>query len=98
MTMMNRLSLANQLSNTPRVKIKLKTKHAFIKDLQTLPNIGKKTAHKLYALGIKTPHDMKHANPEALYEQLQTQKGGKVDRCVLYQFRGAKLNKSWWKL
>jgi nucleotidyltransferase/DNA polymerase involved in DNA repair len=74
-----------------------KTKQELIKELQTLPNIGKITAHKLYALGIKTPQDMKNANPEALYEQLQTQKGGTVDRCVLYQFRGAKLSKSWWK-
>lgn len=74
-----------------------KTKKELIKELQTLSNVGKITAHKLYSLGIKTPQDMKHANPEALYEQLQTQKGGTVDRCVLYQFRGAKLNKSWWK-
>ena len=74
-----------------------KTKQELIKDLQTLPNIGKITAHKLYPLGITTPQDMKHANPEALYEQLQILKGGTADRCVLYQFRGAKLNQPWWK-
>lgn len=74
-----------------------KTKQELIKDLQTLPNVGQITANKLYSLGIKTPKDMKNANPEALYEKLKKQKGGKLDRCVLYQFRGAKLNKSWWK-
>ena len=74
-----------------------KTKQEMIKELQTLPNIGKITAIKLYSLGVKTPQDMKNANPEALYEQLQKQTNGPVDRCVLYQFRGAKSNKSWWK-
>jgi predicted flap endonuclease-1-like 5' DNA nuclease len=43
-----------------------KTKQELIKELQTLPNIGKITAHKLYTLGITTPQDMKHANPDAL--------------------------------
>ncbi len=68
-----------------------------IKSLETLSNVGKVTAKKLYSLGIKTPKDMKNANPEKLYEKLKKRKGGKLDKCVLYQFRGAKLNKSWWK-
>ncbi|MFQ6082263.1 MAG: helix-hairpin-helix domain-containing protein [Candidatus Aminicenantia bacterium] len=67
-----------------------------IKNLQTLPNIGPVMAEKLYLLGIKTPEQMKKSNPEELYERLQDIEG-KVDRCVLYIFRGAILNVSWWK-
>ncbi len=29
-------------------------------------------------------------------EKLKAKSGGKLDRCVLYQFRGAKLGKPWW--
>jgi len=72
-------------------------KQESLKDLQTLINVGKTTAKKLYSLGIKTPKDMKNTNPEKLYEKLKKKSGGKLDRCVLYQFRGAKINKPWWE-
>lgn len=68
-----------------------------IKKLKTLCNIGTTTAEKLYSLGIKTPEQMKKSNPDKLYEKLKKRSGGKLDRCVLYQFRGAKLNKPWWE-
>ncbi len=63
--------------------------------LQTLCNVGPITARKLYGLGIKTPEQMKRADPEKLYEKLKRKCGGKLDRCVLYQFRGAKTGKPW---
>ncbi len=74
-----------------------KTRQESIKDLQTLSSIGKTTAKKLYFLGIKTPKEMLNADPERLYEKLKKKSGGKLDRCVLYQFRGAKQNKPWWE-
>lgn len=72
-------------------------KQKLIKKLETLPNIGKITAEKLYSIEIKTPKEMKNSNPEELYERLKNKNNGKLDRCVLYQFRGAKLDKPWWK-
>jgi len=72
-------------------------KQKSIKDLESLINVGKITAEKLYSLGIKTSKDMVNSNPEKLYERLKKRRGGKLDICVLYQFRGAKLNKPWWK-
>ncbi|MFZ3066400.1 MAG: helix-hairpin-helix domain-containing protein [Nitrospirota bacterium] len=67
-----------------------------IKHLQTLRNIGPKMAEKLYALGIKTPEQMKKANPEKLFKRLHTIYP-KVDLCELYVFRGAVLDIPWWE-
>lgn len=67
------------------------------KNLETLRNVGKTTAEKLYSIGVKTPEQMRKASPEKLYEKLKKKSGGKLDRCVLYQFRGAILDKPWWK-
>ncbi|MFQ5975523.1 MAG: helix-hairpin-helix domain-containing protein [Candidatus Hydrothermarchaeales archaeon] len=74
---------------------KLREKSESIKCLQTLRNIGPTTAEKLYSLGIKTPEQMRKSDPEELYERLNMISGGKVDRCVLYQFRGAVFDLPW---
>ena len=66
-----------------------------IKSLQSLQNIGPATAERLYSIGIKTPEQMKQANPEKLYERLKRKSGGQLDKCVLYQFRGAVSNIPW---
>ncbi|MEK6876107.1 MAG: helix-hairpin-helix domain-containing protein [Nanoarchaeota archaeon] len=66
-----------------------------IKRLQSLRNIGKITAEKLYSIGIKTPRQMKKSNPEKMYEKLKKRSGGKLDKCVLYQFQGAVLDIPW---
>ena len=66
-----------------------------IKSLQSLQNIGPATAERLYSIGIKTPEQMKQADPEKLYEKLKRKSGGQLDKCVLYQFRGAVLNIPW---
>jgi len=66
-----------------------------LKHLQTLKNVGPKTSEALYSLGIKTPSQLKKANPEKLYEKLKKKRGGKLDRCVLYLFRGAISNRPW---
>ncbi len=67
-----------------------------IKHLQALRNIGPKMSEKLYALGIKTPGQMKKLNPDQLYKQLQTI-DPKADPCELYVFRGAILDIPWWE-
>ena len=66
-----------------------------IKSLQSLQNIGPATAERLYSVGIKTPEQMKLSNPEELYEKLKRKSGGKLDKCVLYQLRGAVLDIPW---
>jgi nucleotidyltransferase/DNA polymerase involved in DNA repair len=71
------------------------TKSESLRRLQTLRNIGIATAERLYAVGIKTPEEVKEADPEKLYELLKTKEGGKLDRCVLYQLRGAALGLHW---
>jgi nucleotidyltransferase/DNA polymerase involved in DNA repair len=72
---------------------KLKT----IKDLQTLPNIGPAIAERLYSIGIKTAKQIKRLCPENIYEKLKKKEGGRLDKCVLYVLKGAKLNIPWWK-
>lgn len=68
-----------------------------IKELQTLCNVGPRTAERLYFAGIKTVAEMKKSNPEELYEKLKAKEGGMLDRCVLYQVRGAILDIPWWE-
>ena len=66
-----------------------------IKLLQSLRNIGQITANKLFSIGIKTPEQMMKSDPEDLYELLKMKNGGKLDKCVLYQFQGAILDIPW---
>ena len=68
-----------------------------LKELQMVRNIGPVAAKELYSIGIRTPAQLRRASPEKLYEKLKRKKGGKLDRCVLYQFRGAKRNRPWWE-
>jgi len=73
----------------------IRTKPALIKGLQTLCNVGPKTAERLYAVGVKTPAQLKKTNSERLFEKLRIEEGGVLDRCVLYQVRGAILDIPW---
>ncbi len=63
--------------------------------LRTLRNIGPKMEADLLSLGIDTAEQMRAADPDALYEELRRRNGGKLDRCVLYAFRGAKYDIPW---
>jgi len=60
-----------------------------IRELREIPSVGVKIAEDLWAMGIRTPADLKNKNSELLYEQLCFQSGYKVDRCMLYVFRTA---------
>lgn len=66
-----------------------------IKVLESVINIGPVTAKELYAIGIRSVSQLKDADPEVLYNKLKAKSGGKLDKCVLYQLRGAKLGKPW---
>ena len=68
-----------------------------IKRLQSLRNIGAATAEKLFSIGITTPEQIKQSDPEEIYERLKEKAGGKLDKCVLYQFQGAVLDIPWWE-
>ncbi len=70
-------------------------KQKALKELQTLINIGPVAAGELYSMGVRSPEQLRKADPEKLYEKLKRRRGGKLDRCVLYQFRGAITNKPW---
>ncbi|MBU0455454.1 MAG: helix-hairpin-helix domain-containing protein [Gammaproteobacteria bacterium] len=72
-----------------------KDKQQTIKDLQALQNIGPATAKRLYSIGIKTLEQMRRSDPEELYKKLKKKGGGILDKCVLYQLRGAILNAPW---
>ncbi len=71
------------------------TKKESLKQLQSLINIGPVAAENLYSMSIRSPEQLKKADPEKLFEKLKRKRGGKLDRCVLYQFRGAIKNKPW---
>jgi hypothetical protein len=71
------------------------TKSKSLKQLQTIHNIGIVTAKRLYSIKIETPEQLKKSDPRELYERLKTKEGGKLDRCVLYQLRGAVLDIPW---
>jgi hypothetical protein len=60
-----------------------------IAELSRIPGVGPSLASDLYLLGIREVAELRSQNPERLYDDLCTQVGSKVDRCVLYVFRCA---------
>ncbi len=60
-----------------------------LKELRTIPGVGRSIAVDLWDLGIRRVADLRHRDPQALYEDLIRVKGGPVDRCMLYVFRCA---------
>ena len=70
-------------------------KRKALASLQSLRNIGPNTAKALYLIGIKTSEQFRQSDPEELYEELKKRRGGKLDKCVLYQLRGALLGIPW---
>ena len=60
-----------------------------IQELSRIPGVGSAIAADLYLLGIRQVSDLREANPEALYRDLCSAVGQRVDRCVLYVFRAA---------
>ena len=60
-----------------------------LKELQTIPGVGKSIARELMDLGVRHVRDLKGRDPERLYRKLSVLRGGHIDRCVLYTFRCA---------
>lgn len=56
---------------------------------EEIPGIGASLARDIESLGYQTFDDLRGHNPEEMYEQLMTQAGAHIDRCVLYTFRCA---------
>jgi hypothetical protein len=59
------------------------------KNLQTIPGVGKTIARDLVNIGIESIDELKGKNTKKLYDDLCKWQGIKVDRCMLYVFRGA---------
>ncbi len=58
-------------------------------DLMTIPGVGKSIAQDLADLGYHSVQELKHENPQEMYERLCSLRGYPMDRCVLYVFRCA---------
>lgn len=64
-------------------------KQLALKDIQTLPWIGKKSSEWLYGIGIRKAIDLKGANPQELYNKLEKAGYPTFDRIMLYVLRCA---------
>lgn len=64
-------------------------KEKALKELRTIPGVGKSISMDFWNLGIRSVNDLRNKKPETLYESLCKQAGMRVDRCVLYVFRCA---------
>ena len=58
-----------------------------LKQLRTLPGVGKSIALDLWNIGIKEMSDLKGQDPEQLYGLSNRIAGCIQDRCLLYVFR-----------
>jgi hypothetical protein len=64
-------------------------KQQVLKNFQTIPGVGKSIAEDLWDMGFWSVQEIKHKNPEKLYQDFCVLKGTKIDRCMLYVFRCA---------
>jgi len=60
-----------------------------LKELKTIPGVGKSFARDLYNIGMRSVKDLKGQDPQVLYELSNRFAGMVQDRCVLYVFRCA---------
>jgi hypothetical protein len=65
------------------------TQKNVLKELQTIPGVGKSISMDLWNLGIRSVKDLQNKDPEALYQRLCEQTGMRIDRCLLYVLRCA---------
>ena len=57
--------------------------------LSAFPALAQTISKDLKELGIHRVSDLRHQDPEHLYQALRNLKGKTIDRCVLYVFRCA---------
>ena len=60
-----------------------------LKELQTIPGVGKSISQILWNIGIEKVSDLKGKDPEELYFRICVDQGYQVDRCVLYVCRSS---------
>jgi nucleotidyltransferase/DNA polymerase involved in DNA repair len=65
------------------------TEEQSIKELTTIPGVGKSIAKDLWNIGIKSISDLYGQNPERLYNLSNKYAGAIQDKCLLYVFRCA---------
>ena len=64
-------------------------KRVILKNLQTIPGVGKACSLDLWNIGIRKVSDLAGANPVSLYKRLNEFSGVTHDICMLYTFRCA---------
>jgi len=62
-------------------------KSEILKELQTIPSVGKAVARGLLDLGYKSISDLKGADPDEMYIRHNNLKRKVQDICMLYTFR-----------
>jgi hypothetical protein len=60
-----------------------------MKELMTIPGVGKSIALDLIKLGYQSVSELKGENPEDMYERSCKLEGIRIDRCLLYVYRCA---------
>lgn len=64
-------------------------KKEVMKELMTIPGVGKSIAHDLWDIGITSVEALKGRDPMELYDLSNRFAGTIQDRCLLYTFRCA---------
>jgi len=67
----------------------MNTKEQSLKELRTIPGVGKSIANDLWNIGIQKVTDLKGCDPDVLYNLSNKLAGTVQDRCLLYVFRCA---------
>ena len=65
------------------------TKEQSLKELSTIPGVGKSISVDLWSIGIKKISDLIGQDPVKLYQLSNKHAGVVQDRCLLYVFRCA---------
>ncbi len=78
-----RIQLANKVPRNDGSQ-----EHA-LRELRTIPGVGKSISLDLWNLGIHSRDALRHEDPDELYRQYCTLVGYPVDRYLLYVFRCA---------
>ncbi len=60
-----------------------------LKELQTIPGVGKSIARDLFNINIRSVSDLKKADPEELYKRITQFYKARQDVCLLYVMRCA---------
>ena len=60
-----------------------------LKELQTIPGVGRSIAQDLWNIGIRRVADLEGKDPEKLYLDICHFQGQRIDRCMLYVMRCA---------